>query len=61
MGLRHIPVNILTYLGSPNHQCPNCVNAFARASTAAHRWYYFRFDGDAVAGTIGQPDGGSEE
>ena len=50
-GLRHIPVNILTYLGSPNHQWLNCVNAFARASTAAHRWYYFRFDGGAVAGT----------
>jgi len=43
-GLRHIPVHIYEYLATPDHLCPRCVNAFARASKATHRWYYFRFD-----------------
>ena len=43
-GLRHIPVHIYEYLGTPTHRCPRCVNAFAGASKATHRWYYFRFD-----------------
>ena len=60
-GLRHIPAHIADYLGMPTHRCPDCVNAFATASKAAHRWYYFRFDGDAVASTTGQPDDGPEE
>ena len=44
-GLRHIPNLILySFMGSPEHQCPECRNKLALTSKTVHRWFYFTFD-----------------
>ena len=56
-GLRHIPMVIYTFMGSIDHQCPDCVNVLARSCKSVHRWFFCRFDHGPVVdqGGLEQP------
>ena len=43
-GLRHIPLELLRSLGTPEHNCLRCVNALAGPCKSTHRWCFFKFD-----------------
>jgi len=43
-GLRHIPLELLRSLGTPEHNCLRCVNALAGTCKSIHRWFFFKFD-----------------
>ena len=43
-GLRHIPLELLRSLGTPEHNCLRCVNALAGTCKSIHRWFFTKFD-----------------
>ena len=43
-GLRHVAVEILRSVGTPEHRCPRCINALAGTCKSIHRWYFTKFD-----------------
>ena len=60
-GLRHIPLHIWQYLGSPEHRCRLCFNNIARTCKSVHRWFYSTFDEPEACAEEVEEEGEEEE